>query len=127
LETPNLAMRIRRFRKEEAMSFKVKNGTPVHGPSLCETCDRAHIVRGCRESELLVVCRATYEPERLVPFPVRECSSYVNKNAFTLFDMEKIAWTIAPRGPKRAAGFFTPDGSTDDQREFEIVLKEGEE
>jgi hypothetical protein len=109
------------------MSFNVKNGTPMHGPSLCETCDRAHIVRGYRESELLVVCRATYEPERLVPFPVRECSSYVNKNAFTLYDMEKIAWTIAPRGPKRAAGFVMPGGLTEDEREFEIVLKEDEE
>jgi hypothetical protein len=39
------------------MSFNVKNGTPMHGPSLCETCERAHIVRGYRESELLVVSR----------------------------------------------------------------------
>jgi hypothetical protein len=38
------------------MSFNVKNGTPMHGPSLCETCDRAHIFRGYRENELIVVC-----------------------------------------------------------------------
>ena len=85
------------------MSFNVKNGTPMHGPSLCETCTRAHIVKGYRESEILMLCRATWEPQRILPFAVRECSSYVAKNASTLDDMEKIAWTIAPRGSKRAA------------------------
>jgi hypothetical protein len=118
---------MRRFRKEETMSFKVKNGTPVHGPSLCETCTRAHIVKGYRESEILILCRATWDPQRLVPFAVRECSHYVAKNSFTLDDMEEVAWTIAPRGPKRAAGFVTPGGSTEAEREFEIVLKEDEE
>ena len=109
------------------MSFNVKNGTPMHGPSLCETCTRAHIVKGYRESEILMLCRAMWEPQRIVTFAVRECSSYVEKNASTLDEMEEIAWTIAPRGSKRAAGFVTPGGSTDDQREFEIVLKEVEE
>ena len=74
-----------------------------------------------------MLCRATWEPQRILPFAVRECSSYVAKNASTLDDMEKIAWTIAPRGSKRAAGFITPGGPTEDQREFEIVLKEDEE
>jgi hypothetical protein len=109
------------------MSFKVKNGTPVHGPSLCETCERAHITKGYRASELVVVCRATYEPQRCVTFPVRECSSYASKNTFTFYEMEKIAWTLAERGPKRAAGFVAPGGSTEGEREFEFVLKEDEE
>jgi hypothetical protein len=120
-------MRMRRSRKEEVMTFNVKNGTPMHGPSLCETCTRAHIVQGYRESEILMLCRATWDPQRIVPFAVRECSSYVAKNASTLDDMERIAWTIAERGPKRSAGFVAPGGSADDQREFEIVLKEDEE
>jgi hypothetical protein len=113
-------------RKEEVMGVNVKNGTPVHGPSLCETCDRAHIMKGYRESELVVVCRATYEPQRCVTFPVRECSSYVSKNAFTLYEMEKIAWTLAERGPKRAAGFVSPSASADDEREIELVLEDDE-
>jgi hypothetical protein len=108
------------------MGVNVKNGTPVHGPSLCETCDRAHIMKGYRESELVVVCRATYEPQRCVTFPVRECSSYVSKNAFTLYEMEKIAWTLAERGPKRAAGFVSPSASADDEREIELVLEDDE-
>lgn len=69
------------------MSFNVKNGTPMHGPSLCETCTRAHIVKGYRESEILMLCRAMWEPQRIVTFAVRECSSYVEKNASTLDEM----------------------------------------
>jgi hypothetical protein len=113
-------------RKEDIMSVNVKNGTPMHGPSLCETCESAHIVKGYRESELLVVCRATYEPQRCVTFPVSECSSYVNKNRQTLYEMGKIAWTVAPRGPKRAAGFVAPGASIEDECEIELVLNDDE-
>ncbi len=98
------------------MSVNVKNGTPMHGPSLCETCERAHIMKGYRESELVVICRATYEPQRSVTFPLRECSGYVKKNVQTLYDMEKIAWTLVPRGPIRATGFVAPGASADDER-----------
>ena len=108
------------------MGVNVKNGTPMHGPSLCETCDRAHIVKGYRESEILVVCRATYEPQRCVTFPVRECSGYVNKNGQTLDEMERIAWTLAERGPKRAAGFVAPGTTNDGEREIELVLENDE-
>ena len=30
------------------MSVYVKNGTPLHGASLCDTCVNAHIERGYR-------------------------------------------------------------------------------
>ena len=38
------------------MSVPVNNGTPMHGPSLCESCMNAHILRGFSESEEEVVC-----------------------------------------------------------------------
>jgi len=60
------------------MDVYVKNGTPLNGPSLCETCTQALIVRGYRESDEVVVCQATY-PERRVKFPVRECSRFIDK------------------------------------------------
>ncbi len=41
------------------MGIHVKNGTPMHGPSLCETCVRL-MSKGFRESEILVVCGAVY-------------------------------------------------------------------
>jgi len=40
------------LRKGDAMSVNVKNGTPLHGPSLCESCMNAHILSGFSESEL---------------------------------------------------------------------------
>jgi hypothetical protein len=107
------------------MSVKVKNGTPVYGGSLCETCDRALIMKGYRESERVVVCQAMW-PERQVMFPVQECSAYVNKGRQNLVEMEKIAWTLVPRGPKRKAGFVAPSGEDEEVREIELVLKEDE-
>jgi hypothetical protein len=53
---------------------------------------------------------------------VSECSSYVNKVRNTLIEMERIAWTLAPRGPKRKAGFVAPHGPGGDEREIELVL-----
>jgi hypothetical protein len=108
-------------RKEDIMSINVKNGTPMHGPSLCETCTRAHIARGYRESQVLVICGYT-SPEHRVTFSVSECSSYVDKNRQTLYEMDKIAWTVAPRDPKRATGFVAPGGSIEDGCEIELIL-----
>ena len=68
------------------MSVYVKNGTPLHGQPLCESCSNAHIARGYRETESLVVCRAT-SPEHPVRFRVRECSSYAEKQKQTLWQM----------------------------------------
>jgi hypothetical protein len=104
------------------MGVNVKNGTPMHGPSLCLTCTRAHIAKGYRESQMLVICGYT-SPEHRVTFYVSECSSYIDKNRQTLYEMGKIAWTVAPRGPKRAVGFVSP-GATADEREIELVLED---
>jgi hypothetical protein len=41
------------------MSVNVKNGTPTHGPSLCDTCSRSLVVKGYRQSEHVVICQAT--------------------------------------------------------------------
>ena len=105
------------------MSVNVKNGTPMHGPSLCETCTRAHVAKGFRESQVLVTCEYT-SPEHRVTFSVAECSSYVDKNRQTLYEMGKIAWTAAPRQAKRVEGFVAGDASTEDECEIELVLDE---
>jgi hypothetical protein len=87
----------------KVMNVKVKNGTPVYGPSLCEACERALLVKGYRESEQVVVCQAAW-PEMQAMFPVRECSRYVSQGRLLLREMEEIARTLVPRGPKRKAG-----------------------
>jgi hypothetical protein len=103
------------------MSATVKNGTPLHGPSLCETCTRAQMTKGYRESEEVVICQATY-PELRVTFPVRECSRYVSKGRQLLRDMEEIAWVLTARGPKRKAGFVPPVERKQEERQIELIL-----
>jgi hypothetical protein len=110
----------------KVMSLNVKGGTPVYGPSLCETCERALTVKGYRENEKIVVCQAMW-PEREVEFPVQECSSYTSKGRESLYEMKKIAWMLQPRGPKRQAGFVAPSHDDDeDDCEIELVLDEEE-
>jgi hypothetical protein len=105
------------------MRAHVKNGTPLHGPPLCETCVYAHIARGFRESEELVQC-AAHEPVHRVPFRVRECSGYLDKTRESLYEMKQIAWLLAPRGPKRAAGFLARPEPETAESEVELILTE---
>jgi hypothetical protein len=103
------------------MSVHIKNGTPLHGESKCQTCVNALIRRGYRESEEEVVCQASY-PDRRVPFPVRECSAYIETKRQSLEQMEKIAWMLAPRSGKRPAGFVTGSEVRKDEDEIELIL-----
>ena len=102
------------------MSVYVKNGTPLHRESLCETCTNAHIERGYRESEKLVVCLGT-EPAHRVTFSVRECSSHAEKQKQTLWEMQKIAWILDERSGRKVG--FVPAAELKQQPdEIEIIL-----
>ena len=104
------------------MSVHVKNGTPLYQPPLCETCTNAHIERGYRESELQVFCTVRFRLHR-VPFQVRECSGYVDKNRQNLYDMREMAWILAPRGPKRKAGFIPVSKLLNEDGDIELTLE----
>jgi hypothetical protein len=105
------------------MGIHVRNGTPLHGPSLCETCSHAHIEKGYRESEELILCGANY-PMHRVQFPMRECTGYVDKTRLGLNAMERIAWVLAPQGSKRTAGFVRASEVRDEEDEIELPLDE---
>ncbi len=102
------------------MSVHVKDGTPLHGESLCESCVNAHIERGYRETETLVFCQATY-PEHRVRFRVRECSSHAEKQRQTLYEMQKTAWILEER-PGRKVGFVPAAELEERPNELEIIL-----
>jgi hypothetical protein len=106
------------------MSVNVKDGTPVYGPSLCETCCNAHVQRGYRASEEIVVCTA-YAPSQRVMFRVRECTGYVDKTRQTLYEMQRVAWTISPERGKKTAGFVRPAGSSVEE-DIQLVLDDEE-
>ena len=106
------------------MDVRIKNGTPLHGKSLCDTCARAHIARGYGEGEVLMICQAT-TPDHRVRYRVRECSNYLDLQRETLYDMKQIAWVLMPREGKRKAG-FVPAGSEKTETEIELILGEPE-
>lgn len=102
------------------MGVYVKDGTPLHGKSLCEGCVNAHIERGYRESETLIFCQAT-NPEHRVRFPVRECSGYTEKQKQTLWQMQKVAWILDERGGRKVG--FVPAAELEKRtNEVEIIL-----
>jgi len=106
------------------MSVNVKDGTPLYGPSLCETCSNAHIAKGYRLGEEVAVCTAT-SPDRRMRFRISECSSYVDKNRQSLYEMQQMAWILAPRGPKRQAGFVHSSELHNEDGEIELTLEDG--
>jgi len=107
------------------MSIQVKDGTPLHGESICATCSHALIVKGFRGSEEIVACRATY-PALRVTFPVRECSSHADKNRQDLEEMERIAWVLQVRGSNRKAGFVPASQLRKEQdgEGIELILRD---
>ena len=86
--------------------INMKGATRVGSASLCRTCSHAHILSGYRESEMMVVCTATY-PDFPVPFVVRECSGYNDKNRPDWDQMEKLAIDVAPVSFAKKVGFGT--------------------
>jgi len=104
------------------MGVYVKNGTPLSGPSLCETCVNAHIARGYRDSDELVIFRFTY-PEHRVRFRVRHCSDYTEIKRQSLERMEKIAWTVMAKGTRRRTGFVRPGAADEGAGEIELIIE----
>lgn len=104
------------------MRANIRNGTPLHGEPLCETCAHAHIERGYRESEELVFCQLTY-PSHRVPFPIQSCSGYTETKRQTLAQMEKIAWVLDSKGYTRKLGFVSPEARPEPEP-IELILSE---
>lgn len=77
---------------------------PSDGESLCRTCYWAHAQRGFRESEDLIFC--AFGPElRKLPFPVRDCTDYLNRVLPTRRQMEEIALIIPNEPARKRVGF----------------------
>jgi hypothetical protein len=103
------------------MSVNVRNGTPIHGPSLCDSCMHAHVLRGFSESKEQVICCFTY-PNHRVDFRVYQCNDYAEVKRQTLKQMEDMAWVLMPREGKRVPGFVRP-GEIPEGEQIEIELK----
>ena len=75
--------------------INMKGGTPSGWASLCTTCTWAHIVSGFRESELVVICTEV-NPNLTVPFKVKECTNYLDRNRPSYDAMTKLAIHVEP-------------------------------
>jgi hypothetical protein len=114
------------------MAFKIMNGTPQSGKSLCESCANCRTVKGqnCEEvrtcSRLMFGFTLAWIPgddfsnpiNGRIPYKVSECSCYQDVNRASLEDMRKIAWDVEPR-KRGAAGF---GAGTTNPDELEMVI-----
>ena len=104
------------------VNVKVKNGTPIAGPHLCRNCNWGQYVTGYRESDLFVIC-TNASPNRVVPFTVRECTEYQDRNRPDWEQMEKLAINLTQEVKRRAtpgfcgAGFATIPVLDEDENE----------
>ena len=90
---------------ELAMSkISMKGGTPNTWSSLCNTCSWAHIAAGFRESELVVIC-TNVNPNFCVPFKIKECTSYLDRNRPDYVTMTKLAIHVEPSSSLKPVGF----------------------
>lgn len=84
-------------------NITVKNGTPLHGESLCKTCTHGHWQKGFRESEEIVFCNWAWEALRRVAFAVAECSHYTDTRIPSMDAMNDMATILGQS--RRIAGF----------------------
>lgn len=53
---------------------------------------------------------------------MHECTGYRDKTRQSLWEMEQIAWVLAPRGSKREAGFIRANELRKKTAEVELIL-----
>lgn len=90
---------------------KVYGGTPVGQASRCDSCIYARIIRGYAQSEKITICDRIFEPIR-IPFPVSECTDYVDKRLPCIEDLELIAWELRSKSAGKRAGFHVAGAAT---------------
>jgi hypothetical protein len=90
--------------------------------SRCESCQHAHIIVGYRESETIVYCNYVYEQAIPVPFRVRECSNYSDKNKPTWEQMKDLALPLREGTSAKTTGFTVPILLPEAEDEEEVAV-----
>src|SRR6266853_3658207 len=98
---------------------KVYGGTSVGQASRCDSCVYARIIRGYAQSEKITICDRLFEPIR-IPFPVSECTDYLDKRLPCIEDLEQMAWELRSKSAGERAGFvFVRPSQAEDEPESE--------
>lgn len=98
----------------------VKNGTPVEKEALCRSCLNAQVIEGYRESEVVVLCGAPYR-ELIIPFKVRECSAYTDRNKPSWEQMEKLAIDVLPLSSAKPVGFRAHEAVREEEEDCVVA------
>src|SRR5437764_10871737 len=93
----------------------VKNATVGDGEPLCRTCTHAHIQKGYREFEELIFCTYACWDVRPVPFKVRDCTDYTDRDRPSRREMEDMALLIEPASSGKRTGFRVTGLVTEDE------------
>ena len=89
-----------------SMRIKVYGQPSVRGgESLCDTCRMAHIVRGQRVDEELVLCQASPMRSVRITFRVAVCSEYIDGREPSYAELVEKAWVLTPASRRRPVGF----------------------
>jgi hypothetical protein len=97
---------------------KVYGGTSVGQASRCDSCVYARIIRGYAHSEKITICDRLFEVIH-IPFPVSECTDYLDKRLPCIEDLEQIAWELKSKSAGRRAGFSAIGAPADSLDEAE--------
>jgi len=92
---------------------KIYGGTPVGQASRCDTCVYARIIRGYAQSEKITICDRIFHPLH-IPFPVMECSDYLDKRLPCIEDLEAMAWELRSKSAGKRAGFVFPGSASEE-------------
>ena len=87
--------------------LKVMNGTPVGNEHLCSKCSHCQFTSGYRETDVVVIC-TNPSPALLIPFPVRECTDFWDRNRPDWVSMQKLALNFNESRRKPTPGFRKP-------------------
>jgi hypothetical protein len=98
--------------------INMKGGTPSQWASLCDSCAWSHMVKGFRESELVVICTEV-NPNISVPFKVQDCTGYLDRNRPSYDAMTKLAINVEPSRRSLAGLGFSATTVEDEDSECE--------
>ena len=74
---------------------------------------------------MVVICDRLHR-DHAVPFPIRKCTQYLDKNQRDLEEMEDFAWILYTPFAKRKAGFAPAENGEAAGREIGLKLDESE-
>ena len=89
---------------------------------MCQTCAWAHVVKGYRESEMVVIC-TDVSPNIQLAFKVRECGAYLGRDRPSWDDMKALAINVWPAGSAKLLG-FRPEIAAVEEPNAEVASEE---